>query len=95
MRDDRIRQIQDHLYVGLAIMDVVGHVEDLSTLWRRDSVAFAMHVAFHEWKVAADLLSCLEEGLEEAGCSSAHVPCPTNQGTTSATKEPPNGTHHQ
>jgi hypothetical protein len=32
MRDHRIHQIKEHLYRGLAIMDVVGHIEELYAL---------------------------------------------------------------
>jgi hypothetical protein len=95
VRDDRIHQIKKHLSVGLAIMDVVGHVEDLSALWHRDSVAYAMHLAFQEWKAADDLLSCLAEDLQEAWCSRSHVTGPTNQGTEPPSKEPPSGMHQQ
>jgi hypothetical protein len=95
MKDKRIHQIREHLYVGLAIMDVVRHVEDPRELWRGDSVAYAMELAFQEWKAAEYLLNCLDEDLQERSCSRSPVPAPTNQGIESLTNEPPNGTHQQ
>jgi len=95
MKDKRIHQIREHLYAGLAIMDMVGHVEDPRALWRGDSVAYAMELAFQEWKAAEYLLDCLDEDLQERSCSGSPVPGPANQGTESPTKEPLNGTHEQ
>jgi hypothetical protein len=46
MRDPRIRQIQEHLSSSLAMMDLVGHTDELYALWRRDSVAYALRLAF-------------------------------------------------
>lgn len=92
MRDDRIDQIKEHLYSGLAVMDLVGHVEALDALWRRDSVAYAMRLAFKEWKAADDLLSRLEEeGLQEPWCGGSHLPSPINRGKERLTEEPPCG----
>jgi hypothetical protein len=92
--EPRIHQIKEHLYSGLAIMDLVGHIEDLDALWRRDSVAYAMRLAFREWKAADDLLSGLEE-LQEPGGGGPHVPSPTALGKASAAEEPSNGRHQQ
>jgi hypothetical protein len=83
MRDPRIAQIQEHLYRGLAIMDLVGHTDELHALWRRDSVAYAMQLAFHEWQAADALLSGLEEDL--------HGPCPRTSGPEGPAQEPPTG----
>jgi hypothetical protein len=95
VRDDRIHQIKEHLYVGLAVMDVVGYIEELNALWRRDSVAYVMRLAFREWKAANDLLSSLQEDLQESSCCGSHVLGPTNQGKESPTEESPNGMHQQ
>jgi hypothetical protein len=75
--DPRIHQIKEHLYNGLAIMDLVGHIEALHTLWRRDSVAYAMRLAFREWKAADDLLSDVAEDLHGACCGGLRGPRPT------------------
>jgi hypothetical protein len=95
VRDDRIHQIKEHLYVGLAMMDLVGHVEELHALWRRDSVAYAMRLAFQEWQAADDLLSSLEEDLQEPWCRGSHIPGPIDQGQEGPAEEPSNGMHHQ
>jgi hypothetical protein len=75
--DPRIHQIKDHLYNGLALMDLVGHIDELHTLWRRDSVAYAMRLAFREWQAADALLSDLAEDLHEACGGGLRVPRPT------------------
>ena len=89
MRDPRIHQIQEHLYNGLAIMDLVGHIEELSALWRRDSVAYAMRLAFREWKAADDLLSEVAEDLHGPWCGGLRVPCPTTPGDENSGTPPP------
>jgi hypothetical protein len=91
MRDPRICQIQEHLYRGLAIMDLVGHTDELHALWRRDSVAYAMRLAFHEWQAADDLLSGLEE--DQYGCwrGRSHGPRRRPSGPGGSAEEPPNG----
>jgi hypothetical protein len=92
VRDDRIDQIKEHLYSGLAMMDLVGHIEELDALWRRDSVAYAMRLAFQEWKAADALLSSLEEEeLQEPWCSGSHLPSLINQGEERLAEEPPYG----
>jgi hypothetical protein len=48
MRDPRMHQIQEHLYRGLAMTDLVRHTDALHALWRRDSLAYAMQLTFHE-----------------------------------------------
>jgi hypothetical protein len=80
MRDPRMHQIQEHLYNGLAILDLVGHLEELHALWRRDSVAYAMRLAFHEWQAADALLSELAADLQGACYGGLHVPRPTPPG---------------
>jgi len=90
----RVRQIKEHIYSGLAIIDLVAHIEDLDALWRHDSVAYAMRRAFQEWKAADDLLSGLEE-LQNPGGGGPHVPNPTARGKASPAQEPSNGRHQQ
>jgi hypothetical protein len=63
MYDTHIDQVKDHLDMGLAIIDVVAHVEDLGKLWRHDSIAFAMELAFKEWEQAQALLSKFQEHI--------------------------------
>jgi hypothetical protein len=77
VRDPRIDQIQDHLYNGLAIMDLVGHIDELHTLWRRDSVAYAMRLAFREWQAADALLSDLAEDRHGTCGGGRRIPGPT------------------
>lgn len=89
MRDPRIHEIQDHLYNGLAIMDLVGHIEALNALWRRDSVTYAMRLAFREWKAADDLLSELAEELHGPCWKGLHVPRPATPGEAEAGMPPP------
>ena len=91
MRDDRIDQIKEHLYSGLAIMDLVGHIEELDALWRRDSVAYAMRLAFQEWKAADALLSSLGEELQEPCYSGSHLSSPITRGKERLAEEPPYG----
>jgi hypothetical protein len=91
VRDPRIHQIQEHLYSGLAIMDLVGHTEALHALWRRDSVAYAMQLAFHEWQAADALLSGLEEDLHGACHGGPAVPSPRTPGPEGPAEAPPNG----
>jgi hypothetical protein len=91
VRDPRIHQIKEHLYSGLAIMDLVGHTEELHELWRRDSVVYAMRLAFHEWQAADDLLNGLEEDLHGPWRGGPHVPCPRIPGNEGPAEEPPNG----
>jgi hypothetical protein len=55
--------VKEHLYNGLAIIDLAGHVEDPGALWRRDSLAYAMSLVFREWQAAEALLSRLEDEL--------------------------------
>jgi hypothetical protein len=77
VRDPRIQQIQEHLYNGLALMDLMGHIDELHTLWRRDSVAYAMRLALREWTAANELLSGLAEDLHEACGGGRRAPRPT------------------
>jgi hypothetical protein len=63
MSAEYLNQVKEHLYNGLAIIDLAGHVEDPGTLWRRDSLAYAMHLVFREWQAAHALLSRLEDEL--------------------------------
>jgi hypothetical protein len=95
MGDHRIHQMREHLYGGLAIMDLVGHIEELDALWRRDSVAYAMRLAFQEWKAADDLLSGLEEDLQGPCYGGPHILSPTAKGKEVPAEEPPNGMHQQ
>jgi len=74
--DPRIDQIKDHLYTGLALMDLVGHIDELHTLWRRNSVAYAMRLAWREWAAADALLSDLAEDLHEACGGGRRAPRP-------------------
>jgi hypothetical protein len=60
---EHLDQVKEHLYTGLAIIDLAGHVEDLGALWRRDSVAYAMRLVFKEWQAADALLSRLGDEL--------------------------------
>ena len=64
MYDAHISQVKEHLYRGLAIMDLAAHVEELGALWRRDSLAYAMRLVFKEWQQAHALLNELEEELQ-------------------------------
>jgi hypothetical protein len=91
VRDPRIDQIQEHLYNGLAMMDLVGHTEVLHALWRRDSVAYAMQLAFHEWKTADALLSDVAEERHGACGGGLHVPRPRPPGPEGPAEAPPNG----
>lgn len=91
MNEYRIHQIKEHLDRGLALMDVVGHIEDLNALWRLDSVAYAMRLAWHEWKAAHDLLSDLEEDLQGLRCGGAPLPSTTAPGQESPAEKPRNG----
>jgi hypothetical protein len=91
MRDPRIHHIQEHLYSGLAIIDLVGHTEELHALWRRDSVAYAMRLAFHEWQAADDLLSGLEEDRHGCWRGRPHGPRRRTPGPAGPAEEPPNG----
>jgi hypothetical protein len=91
--EPRIHQIKEHLYSGLAIMDLAGHIEDLAALWRRDSVAYAVRLAFQEWKAADDLLSGLEELLDLCD-GGPHQPTPTALGNAGSAEEPSNGRQH-
>jgi hypothetical protein len=93
--NDRIHQMKEHLYTGLAIMDVVGHVEDLNALWRRDSIAYVMGLAFQEWRAADDLLRSIEEDLRESSCHGSHVLGLTNREKDCQAEGSPNGTHQQ
>jgi hypothetical protein len=43
-----LTKIQEHLYNGLALMDLVAHIDELHALWRRDSMAYAMRLALRE-----------------------------------------------
>ena len=61
MSAESLDQVKEHLYKGLAIIDVAGHVDDPGTLWRRDSLAYAMRRVFKEWQAAHALLSRLED----------------------------------
>ena len=74
MSDPRIDRVKDHLYNGLAIMDLVGHIDELHTLWRRASVADAMRLAFREWQAADGLLSELAEELPGTCSGGLRVP---------------------
>ena len=76
MRDPRIDQIQEHLYHGLALMDLVAHIDELHALWRRDSVSYAMRLAFREWQAADALLGDVAEDLHGACGGGRHVPRP-------------------
>ena len=87
--DPRIHQIKEHLYSGLAIIDLVGHTEELNALWRRDSVAYALRLAFREWKAADDLLSGLEEDLPGPWRGGPHGPSSTIPGHAGPAQEPP------
>jgi hypothetical protein len=89
----RIHRIKEHLYTGLAIMDLVAHIEELDALWRRDSVAYAMRLAFQEWKAADDLLCDMEENLQDSSGGGPHASSPTAPGKEGPTEEPLNGTH--
>jgi hypothetical protein len=87
--DPRIHQIQDHLYNGLALMDLVGHIDELHTLWRRDSVAYAMRLAFREWKAADALLSDLAEDRHGTCGGGRRVPRHTTPGEERSGTPPP------
>jgi hypothetical protein len=91
MRDPRIHHIQEHLYSGLAIIDLVGHTEELHALWRRDSMAYVMRLAFHEWQAADDLLSGLEEDRHGCWRGRPHGPRRRTPGPVGPAEEPPNG----
>jgi hypothetical protein len=90
MADHCIHQIKEHLYTGLALMDLVGHIEELGALWQCDSVAYAMRLAFQEWEAADHLLSDLEEDLQDPWCGGTHVPNLMARGKASPAEEPPN-----
>jgi hypothetical protein len=87
--DPRIPRIQEHLYNGLALMDLVGHIDELHTLWRRDSVAYAMRLACREWQAADALLSDLAEDLHGACGGGRRIPCPTPPEQEGAGTPPP------
>jgi hypothetical protein len=57
-------------------MDLVGHIDQLHTLWRRDSVACAMRLAVREWTAADELLGDLAEDLHEACGGGRRTPRP-------------------
>jgi hypothetical protein len=78
MHDDRLDQLKEHLYNGLAIIDVVGHIEDPGTLWRRDSLAYAMRLVFKEWQAVDALLSRLEEEPPDEWRRGPHVKSPVS-----------------
>jgi hypothetical protein len=65
----------------------------LGALWRRDSVAYAMRLAFQEWKAADDLLSAMEEGLQDHWGGGPHASIATAPGEESPTEGPLNGTY--
>jgi hypothetical protein len=86
MCDDRFTQMKEHLYNGLAIIDLVGHVEDPGALWRRDSLAYAMRLVLREWQAVDELLSRLEEAQLDAWRRGLHV-----EGTVSRGENTPPG----
>jgi hypothetical protein len=59
MSGERFDQLREHLDNVLALIDVAGHVEDPGALWRRDSLAYVVRLAFKECQAVDALLGRL------------------------------------